>query len=131
MSCKKRIRFQKAKICTKDLDKRITLEYPFNIGTSNFDINTDRSFKKIGDFWAAIKTTAGSQFFDEVNLQEGITTDFYIRFTKSVDLSRTIWVIYNNRRFKIVNPENINEDNLWIKLRAVERGTVLKEANKI
>ena len=131
MSCKKRVFFKKAKICTKDLDKRITLVYPFNTGTSDLNVNTLRSFKKIGDFWAAIKTTAGAQFFDEVNLQEGITTDFYIRFTKSVDLSKTIWVIYNNRRFKIVNPENINEDNLWIKLRAVERGTVLVEANKI
>ncbi len=131
MSCKKRIFFKKAKICTKDLNKRITLQYPFTTGTSNFDVNTDRSFKDILDCWAAVKTTAGAQFFDEVNLQEGITTRFYIRFTKSVDLGRQIWVKFNNRRFKIVNPENINEDNLWIKLVAVERGTVLKEANKI
>ena len=99
MSCKKRIFFKKPKICVKDLNKRITLEYPFTTGTSNFDINTDRSFKKIGDFWAAVKTTAGSQFFDEVNLQEGITTDFYIRFTKSVDLGRQIWVKFDSRRF--------------------------------
>ena len=55
----------------------------------------------------------------------------FISFTKSVDLSRTIWVKYNNRRFKIANPENIDEDNLYLRLRAIERGTVLQEANKI
>ena len=131
ITCKKRIKFQKIKICTKDLDKRITLQYPFNTGTSNSDINTTREFKDIGNFWATIKTTPGGQFFDDVNIQEGITTDFFIKFTSSIDLGKQIWVKFDNRRFKIINIENINEDSRFIKLRAIERGTVLKEANKI
>ena len=133
MSCRKKklIKFDKSKICTGALNKRITIEYPFNVGTSNSNVNTNRDFEEVGNFWAAIKTTSGGRFFEGTNLEEGITTDFFIKFTKSIDLQERIWVRFDNRRFKIADVQNLNEDNRIIRLRAIERGTVLVEANKI
>ena len=131
MTCKKLVKFQKTKICTKDLDKRITLQYPFNVGTSNASANTTRSFKDILKVWAAVKTNPTGQFFEDTNIEEAITTDFYIRFTSLVDLGKKIWVLFNGKRFKIANVENLNEDNRFFRLRAIERGIIAQEANKI
>lgn len=131
MTCKKLVKFQKTQICTKDLKKRITIQYPFNVGTSNAGANTTRSFKDVVVVWAAVKTTPTGQFFEGINIEEAITTDFYIRFTSLVDLGKQIWVLFNGKRFKIANVENINEDNRYFRLRAIERGITAQEANKI
>ncbi len=130
MTCKKRIKFQKSKICTGDLNKRITIEHRASSGSSNIDTNADTDFVEVGKFWAAIKTSATGQFFDEVNLNESITTDFFIRYTTKIDLLKPIWVKFCNRRFKIVGIENINEDKRIIRLRSIERGSSLIEATK-
>ena len=130
MVCKNRLKFKRSIICSGDLNKRITLQHPVIAGSSNVDTNTTRTFTDIGQFWAAIKTRPAAQFFDDVNLSETIITDFFINYTTSIDLLKEIWVLFDNKRFKIVATENLNEDNLIIKLRANERGSSLIEATK-
>ncbi len=130
MNCKKRIEFKKPKICTSDLNKRIAIEHSASSGSSNVDTNADTDFVEIGKFWAAIKTSATGQFFDEVNLSEAVTTDFFIRYTTKINLLKPIWVKFCNRRFKIVGVENMNEDKWIIRLRSIERGSSLIEATK-
>ncbi len=130
MNCKKRIKFQRSIICTGDFNKRITLQHPVITGNTNINTSSSRTFTDIGKFWAAVKTKPGTQFFDGVNLIETVTTDFYINFTTSIDLLKEIWVLYKNKRYKIIPIENINEDDLIIKLRANEKGSSLIEATK-
>lgn len=130
MTCKKRIEFKRSTICTADLNKRITVQHRASSGSSNINTNADTNFVDIGKFWAAVKTTPTGQFFDDVNLSEAITTDFFIRYTAKINLLKPIWVKFCNRRFKIAAVENINEDKLIIRLRAIERGSSLIQATK-
>ncbi len=132
MSCKTRIKFKKSKICTGDLNKKILIQFPFSSGTNSLDSNSERGFKNIGTFfWAAIKTFNTRNMVDGVNLGEGITTDFYIRYTDTIDLNKEIWIEYNCRRFKIDSITNLNEDNRILRFRTIERGEITKEASKI
>lgn len=130
MTCKKRIKFQRSTICTADLNKRITIQHRASSGSSNIDTNADTDFVDIGKFWSAVKTSPTGQFFDDVNLSEAVTTDFFVRFTTKINLLKPIWVKFCSKRFKIVGVENMNEDNLIIRLRAIERGSSLIEATK-
>lgn len=131
MSCKTRIKFKKSKICTGDLNKKILLQFPFSSGTNSLNSNSERGFKNIGTFWAAIQTFTTRNMVDGVNLGEGITTDFYIRYSNIIDLNKEIWIEYDCRRFKIDSITNLNEDNRILRFRAIERGEILKEASKI
>ncbi len=130
MSCKKRIKFERPTICTADKNKRITIQHRASSGSSNINTNADTDFVDIVKVWAAVKTNASGQFFDGVNLAEGITTDFVFDYTTKIDLLKPLWIKFRKRRFKVISPENINEDNLVIRLIAVERGSSLIEATK-
>ena len=69
-----------------------------------------------------IKTSANVQFIDGVNVQNGLNTDFFIRYTSSIDFEKQLWVEYDSNRFKITNIENIDKQDKIIRLRSTEKG---------
>ena len=131
MSCRKRIDFKKSKICSGDLNKKITIQYRQRIESNSANSISTMGFVDVGTFWAAVKTTVSKEPFDKVNLGEAITTDFFIRYSANIDIQKEVWIQYNCRNFKVINIENLNEDNLILRFRSVDRGSITKEASDI
>ena len=131
MSCKKRIEFKKSKICIKDRNIKITVQYRTKTERNKASSISTMGFTDVGEFWAAIKTNPAKEPFNDVNLGAGITTDFYIKFTDTIDIAKNICIKFDSRRFEVINPENLNEDNLILKFRTVDKGSILKEATEI
>ena len=122
----------KKRVCIGQLDKYIQIESrnikaPVNANPS--DVDADEIFDNRIHLWANIKTSVGEAIFDGANIEQTVThiiTFNYPGFTVSVE----DWIIYDNRRFKIMSVENINEDGIFISVRCVDRGIDTKQATK-
>ena len=130
MSCAK-IKSSKYKLCASDLKNRIIVQYPSSISSNSPGVNGLSTFIDILNPWCKIVTTNGQQIsIGQVNTSASSTIDFYIRYDAALDLDREIWVLYNNKRYEIIAPENIDERNLTIRLGAVLKGPSSVEANQ-
>ena len=77
-----------------------------------------------------IKTNTAREFIDGVNIENGLNTDFYIRYNSTIPLEKQLWVEYGGNLYKITNVDNIDKDNKIIRLRAIEKGDKTINANK-
>lgn len=129
MNCEA-IKKNNKKICIADFDKRIKIQTSSIKGSNNPNSSATIGFTTLVTVWAMVKTNSNYSFIDGVNTQDGINTDFYIRYSSSVPLDKQLWVEYNNNKFKITNtPENIDKDNQIIRLRSTEKGVKTVAAN--
>jgi len=118
------------KVCIGDFDKKIKI-----LTTSITPNNSPNSLSSVGfttiaTIWAMIKTNTIRQFIDGVNIENGLNTDFYIRYNSSIPLNKQLWVEYNNNLYKITNTDNIDKDDKIIRLRSIEKGDKTINANK-
>lgn len=130
MSCKS-IKPNVNKVCTADLNNRIKIQYRSIAPVNSPDSNLAVSFTDVISCWAMIKTGASSNWIDGVNAGQAINTDFFIRWTASVDFTREIWVLFDDVRFKIFNIDNIDKQENIIRLRSVEKGSKDINANAV
>lgn len=77
--------------------------------------------------FASIKTKSTPQFFNGINQGTATTHIFTIRYTSTIytllqELTEQYWVLYNNKRYYIDILENVNEDNILIRLIAKVTG---------
>lgn len=79
---------------------------------------------------ANIKTKTTRNFDNGVNLGDTITTVFTIRWRATFDDTKSYYIKFKNKNFKVRNIENINEEDKYIKFTTVERGEDDIEANK-
>ena len=75
---------------------------------------------------AVIRTVRGQTLFDGVSTDQVITHKFGIEFLSGITAED--WIIFESRRFDIIDVENCSERGLDLILRCVDRGT--KEASK-
>ena len=102
MACKS-IKPNTNRICVADLKDRIKIQRTYSAGNNNPDTNASTSFVDLGSFWSLVKTSPSANFVDGVNISNSINTDFYIRYTTSIDFDDIIWIEFRNRRFKMLN----------------------------
>ena len=122
----------KKRVCIGQLDKPIQIESRNIQAPANKtpqDVDADEIFENRVHVWANIKTLSGEAIFDGVNIEQTITHIFTFNYL-GFEISTLDWVIYDNRRFKIMSVENINEDNIFTAVRCVDRGIDTKEASK-
>lgn len=122
MACES-IKKNKNKVCIGDLDKRIKIQTTSITANNAPGGLSTTGFADIYSCWALVKTSANRQFIDGVNIENGLNTDFFIRYTASVNLEQQLWVEYAGNRFKIVNTNNIDKDNQIVRLRSSETGS--------
>jgi SPP1 family predicted phage head-tail adaptor len=122
MTCTSTIKFPKPKICTKDLKHRILIQYRETTATNDSDLEPEPTYTDIGNYWAAVKTTPSRQAFNDVNQNGAITTDFYIRFTDTIDFLKNLWIEFKGRRFEVINSDDIDEFGEFFRLRALDKG---------
>jgi hypothetical protein len=96
------------KICTSDFDKRIKILTTAIIPNNAPNSSATVSFAIILTVWAMVKTNTAREFIDGVNIEKGINTDFYVRYSSSIPLDKQLWIEYQNIYYKIVNTDNID-----------------------
>lgn len=94
------------------------------LSVSNVDMNLDFTEKYAVD--ALISTPRGSVLFDGVGTDQPITHIFTIRYQECITAED--WIVYDYRKFDILDVENCGECNKIIVMRCRERGS--KEASK-
>ncbi|MBK2125727.1 phage head closure protein [Fangia hongkongensis] len=129
-SCKKII-IQKRKVCIGDLNKYIglytrSLTSPLNPSYSSVDY--DLNFTLIRNVWAAIENVKGIMSLDGVTDEEIPTHNIYIRYRN--DITSENWIIFNNKNYKIIRVENLEENNIFLCLVCIETGSTSKGASK-
>lgn len=119
------------KICTNNFDKKIVIQKYGSIGNSSPDADITLNYITLATVFAMIKTNATGDFVNNVNVGNNITIDFYTRFNSLIDISQQLFVLFDNKRYKIEFVDNIDKDNKIIKLRARELGLSTLQANNI
>ena len=115
-SCVK-IKKKNRKVCTGDLRDRIILQ---NRDIAPEEIDFTENFSNDIEVWAMIETKRGLDSFDGVNLENIITNNIYIRFLAGV--TEETWILFDDRRFDIMDVENLDERKTFLLLRCKERG---------
>lgn len=127
LSIKKNIK----KICTADFDKKIIIQKYGIVGSSSPYSDASQNYQTLATIFAMIKTNATGDFVNNVNVGNSITIDFYIRHNSLIDISQQLFVLFENKRYKIELVEDIDKDNKTIRLRARELGLSTLGANNI
>lgn len=129
MTCEA-IKPSKSRVCIGDLNRKIKIQFTSSKGNNAPNANASTAFKDVTGVWAMIITKPLSEFVNGVNIANGISTDFYIRYTSAIDFSKQIWVEFEDVRYKITDIENINKESRFVRLRASERGDKSLGANQ-
>jgi len=102
-------------VCAGDLIHSITIENRAITPPVAGSVDFTETFSTSSTVLAAIQTVKGKTFFDGVNQRDQeVTHEFYVRYDAAVTAQS--WVKYNNRRFDILDVEDFDERNEWMKL---------------
>jgi len=118
------------KVCIGDFNERIKIQTTSIAPNNSPSGLSSVAFTTIAEVWAMIKTNAAREFIDGVNVENGLNTDFYIRFNSSVPLNKQLWIEYAGALYKITNTDNIDKSNKIVRLRSQEKGDKTINANK-
>ena len=112
---------RKRKICAGDLRLKIGL---FNREiTGNVSKTTAYNASFVGGITASamLLTRSGAQIINGVSVTTKPTHDFYIRY--KADIESTKWVIYNEVIYDVIEVENLEERNEFLKISCIKKGT--------
>jgi SPP1 family predicted phage head-tail adaptor len=118
------------KVCIADFNHKIIIQTTSISPNNSPNSLSSVGFSTVATVWAMIKTNTAREFIDGVNIENGLNTDFYIRYNSTVPLEKQLWIEYNNTLFKITNVDNIDKANKIIRLRSIEKGDKSINANK-
>ena len=110
------------KVCVGDFNKRIKIQTSSIKANNSPSAVSEVAFQTLANVWALIKTAPNREFIDGVNIENGLNTDFYVRYSPSINYEEQLWIEYDNNRFKIKNIENIDAENKIIRIRCIEKG---------
>lgn len=123
-------RFKKTKLCTADLTHRIEIQSRVVGGVEFGVVEPVAVFTTFYTPWAAIESVSGVQKFNNVDIGERPTDLFYVRYDAAIGALEVSsnFILYNNKRFRILAIENINRDNTTLVIQCTDRGDESKEA---
>lgn len=70
--------------------------------------------------WANVKTTKGFTLISNNSDFEKAYTNFTIRYPKSVEITRDMLILFNDKSYSIEYLNNVNEDNTELEIQAKE-----------
>jgi SPP1 family predicted phage head-tail adaptor len=126
-TCKYRVR-RDEKICAGDLDRQIVIQMRSITPPTADGIDYDEAFVVKQSFWAMIETASGETVFDEANVERVVTHKFYIRYLEGLTFES--WVLYNGKRYQIVDVQDLGERHQFYRLRCTLRGSESVPVNR-
>ena len=125
--CKK-IQTEKWQICIGDMRNSIGL-YLRDLTTPEFgSVDATEKFNLVGNYWAALKSIRGNQFFDETNTLREATHEWSMRWIPGVDLNK--WIQFDGNWYKILDVDDDEQRRLTLIMRCTLRGPVTKIVNE-
>ena len=121
------IRIKKRRICAGDLTEQIVIQLRAIKAPQSGSVDFDEDFTDSSTVWAAIETKSGIELFDGVNLISRPTHFIYIRYITNIDVEK--WITYKNKRYEILDAENLEERDEFILLRCSPLGDKTLQAN--
>lgn len=116
-------------ICIGDLKHRIEIQARAIQPPPLQDPNYDISFTTVVTVMAAIVTFPKVAQFDESNVEQTASHDFYIRFIPGTTFTSENWILLDGVRYNILLVENLHQDDRFLRLRATLRGSETKRVN--
>ncbi len=134
MAVCQKIRSKRRRVCVADLDRLITIENrsitPPSAGSVDYTetfTTKDEPESPSGEVWAKLETRNGESVFDATNVERTVTHKFTIRFIEGI--TAETWILYNGKRFDILDTENLDERNEFIVLPCNVRGVSTNSVN--
>lgn len=118
-----------AKICVDMFDSLINIQGRRIRTPEGGSVDYTEEFTDGSDIAAMIQTKSGSTVFDSVGQELAVTHWFTIPY--EVGITSENWVLFDGRRFDIVDIEDLNERKLFQVLRCQETGTETNFNNDI
>lgn len=125
----KNISPKKRELCVGDLNKRVRVQVRSLISKGYEDTKYGEDFKTIKSLWAALETTRGYQSFSDVGIENNITHKFYIRYSMEYTVTSEDWIEYKCDKYKIVDVENLDENDEYLLLFCTKKGSKNVVAN--
>lgn len=124
---RKTIRKTRRKICVGDMRDRVKLQSRDITEPAFGATDFDEQFEGTSEVWALVNTTAGKVIFNGVNADVAISHEIFIRHDPTV--TAETWVeLGDGRRLDVVNVENLDEREDFMRLLCTERGDKAKGA---
>jgi head-tail adaptor len=128
MTCEP-IKQKKDRVCIGDLSTKIEVETR-DITAPTGGVDFDESFGTFKTLWAMVQTAGtGETIFDESNIEQSITHHFYVRYVPNFNFQK--WIKYKDQYYNILDVENLNEEDRFLKIRATVRGNTALDVNKV
>lgn len=127
-----RKRINRIEICAADLNKKIAIQERVLSAPSPGSTQPFLTFTDIATPWAGVETPRGASKFLGVNINDETTHIFIVRYRTLLDDLEVgnNFILFKERRFRILNVTNMNEDNIFLAIEATERGDDDKDANE-
>ncbi len=121
-----KLRRKRRQPCIGDLDTQIVLQ-DRSITPPTTTVDFSETFTENATVWAGMSTGRGKTTFDGSNTEQDITHEFTIRFLSGI--TAETWILFESRRFDILDVEDFEERHEWLILRCNERGSTSKAVN--
>lgn len=122
-----KIKGKKKVLCVGDLNKKIKLEARSLTAPKSGSVDLTETFIKILEPWAMVETVSGSELFNGSSTIKQFTHRFYIRYVSNVTFET--WIEMDDIKYDILDVENIDESNEWLKIRANKQGSDTNSSN--
>lgn len=117
------------KVCISNLNERIVIQTKTIASNNNPNSEATTVFTDVASAWALIKTNSNYEWIDGVQVRNGFNTDFYIRYNSVIDYTQQLWIEHNSNKYRVVNIDNIDKQDEFIKLRTTQTGNESINAN--
>ena len=102
------------------LDKRITIQkFSTTQNENGFDIEDWVDYKTI---WASVNNLWGKEFYSAKAVNMENTVEFVVRYSRDLEniSTKEYRIFWNGRNFDITFVDNIQYENKWLKIKAIE-----------
>lgn len=123
------IRRKHRKVCIGDLDILVKLQSRAITAPSS-GVDLSETFVTTSSVWALVETVNGKSFFNDVGIEFNVTHHIYIIFIAGI--TDEDWIEFEDaagdRRFDILDFEDLEERHEFLKLVCNDRGAKAKAA---
>lgn len=123
-----KINVNRKQVCIGQMRHKIKI-HTREITAPTTDSDFTETIEQYKEVWSGIKTLEkGIELFDGVNLVGTITHIFYIRYFAGI--TTEYYIEYDSKYYRILEVDNMNEDNKFIALKSTLRGDTSYKANE-
>jgi len=124
------------KLCRGDLNKKIRIQTR-DLDESDYDSSQPvEQFATVFTRRSTLETVtgilSGGKKFSGVSIDERTTHIFYVLYSSALEVieSSNYFILFREKRFRVVSVTNINEDNQFLAIQVTDRGEDSLEATK-